>query len=64
LAEPSKKLTPAALRWHYEQDAVGYFLVCATLRAKPKQKQRIIDAMTDENKRIGRMVLSGSWTRG
>jgi hypothetical protein len=57
------KMSHSAQGWLFKQDQMAYFLAQAALLAKGTQLQKILDCMTDDQRKLARRASDGSWKR-
>jgi len=50
-----------AQAWLFKTDQMAYFLAQAALLAKGTQLQKILDSMTDSQRKLARSAQDGTW---
>ena len=58
------KLEHGAGRWVFDQDRLAYYLMMAAIETTDrKQREAILDMMTEEQRAMARRAKDGSWKR-
>lgn len=57
------KIPHSAGRWVFDQDRLAYYLMNAAYEADPDLQKKIIELMTEDQRKMARKAKDGSWKR-